>query len=41
MFSAAQVMSGEEYGPIAKQSSLDEASITQAHESEVAERKRK
>lgn len=34
-----QVMTAEEYDPVLKQWNADEASITQAHESELAERK--
>lgn len=36
---AWQVMTEEEYDPVLKQWNADEASITQAHESELAERK--
>lgn len=35
----AQVMAMEEYEPVLKQWIADEALITQAHESELAERK--
>lgn len=38
---AWQVMTAEEYAPVLKQWNTDEASITQAHESELSDRKRK
>lgn len=38
-FGVRQVMTAEEYDPVLKQWNADEASITQAHESELAERK--
>jgi len=39
--SAWQVMTAEEYDPVLRQWNADEASIRQAYESELAERKRK
>lgn len=41
MYTTKQVMTAEEYDSAAKQWSLDEASILQAHESGIAERKQK
>ncbi|CBJ26303.1 Hypothetical leucine rich repeat protein [Ectocarpus siliculosus] len=38
---AKKVMAADEYGPVLKQWNIDEASITKAHESELAERKYK
>lgn len=40
-YDIVKVMAAEEYDPVLKQWNIDEASITKAHESELAERKYK